>query len=547
MRSLWIKLRRYPALLLLVTVYLASTAVVATNILRGRSGAPGQGRKTILRFAHWQLEPGIRSAIDDLIADYTALHPDVEVRQILIPEQGYFQWVNTQLIGRTAPDMIEVGSGGAVGWSLWPKFYARYFLPLDRYVDEPNPYNAGTPLEGVPWRQAFFDEMEGGYSEELQSFFRVPIATSTVRLFYNRDLVRKVWDGPFPETFEDLTELCDRLKAWGEEQGVIMEPIAGSWYNFRQFFNTYRTALTADYLDRLDRDFNGTVSRIESAAPLYSGAVRMDEPALQGNFALIQELAEYFAPGFTALGRDEAVFLFLQGQSAMITTGTWDFEVMRVQAEFDLAVAEIPLPSPSHPRYGALVAGPTTEAGLRGGFPMGVIKDSPNVETTLDFLRFATSLEANEKLNRTMSWLPVAEGARLAEHLQPFAPLIEGYASCITYDAPGAELAFEQTFKELLGGKIDYRAFVESLMAAYDRELPGGVASEFRNGEQTLSQQIRFAALRRAALAGAVGAEKALTADSQAQYQRIMEAYVVQLGTRHNDIRVWIDSVAAKP
>ena len=108
------------------------------------------------------------------------------------------------------------------------------------------------------------------------------------------------------------------------------------------------------------------------------------------------------------------------------------------------------------------------------------------------------------------------------------------------------EMDFEQTLKELLGGKIDYAAFVDKLMVAYDRDLPDGVDSELRNGEQTLDQQMRFAALRRAALTGAAGAAEAITGDSEAQYKRIMEAYVVQLGTRQNDIRVWIDSVARK-
>jgi len=545
-RALWNKLRRYPALLLLMVVYLLSCVVVTGNIIRGRGGAGGQTRKTVLRFAHWQLEPGIRSAIDDLIADYTALHPDVEVRQILIPEEGYFQWVNTQLIGRTAPDMIEIGCGGAVGWALWPKFYARYFLPLDRYVDEPNPYNEGTALEGVPWRQTYFDEMEGGYAEELQSYFRVPISTCTVRLFYNKDLVEEVSGGPFPETFEGLIALCDQLDAWGKERGVTMEPIAGSWYNFRKFFDAYNTALTANYLDRLDTDYNGTVSRIESGAAIYSGAVKMTEPPLAGNFALIEELTKYFPPGWTSLDRDEAVFLFMQGQSAMITTGTWDYEGMKQQAGFNLAVAHIPLPSPAHPQYGSLVAGPTTEAGLRGGFPMGITKGSPNVEAALDFLRFAASLEPNEKLNQSMSWLPVIVGAEPREDLRPFLPRIEGYSPCIIYDPPGVVLAFEQTFKNLLSGKIDYPDFVAKLMVAYDRELPGGVASELRNGVQTLDQQMRFAALRRAALTNAAGATGAITGDSELQYKRIMEAYVVQLGTRRNDIQAWIDSVARK-
>ncbi len=375
MANVWTKLKRYPALLLLGVVYAISTLVVGVNMMRAAGRALGQEQKIVLRFAHWQLEPGIQSAIGDLIADYTKLHPDVEVRQILIPEEGYFQWVNTQLIGRTAPDMIEVGSGGAVGWALWPKFYARYFLPLDRYVDEPNPYNKGTALEGVPWRQTYFDEMEGGYSEELQSYFRVPISTTTVRLFYNMDLVEEVTGTPaFPETFEGLMALCGQLEARAKARGVTMEPIAGSWYNFRKFFDAYRTALTADYLDRLDTDYNGTVSRIESGAPIYSGAVKMTEPPLAANFALIEELTKYFPPGWTSLDRDEAVFLFMQGQSAMITTGTWDYEGMKQEASFNLGVAFIPLPSPSHPQYGSFIAGPTTEAGLRGGFPMGITK-----------------------------------------------------------------------------------------------------------------------------------------------------------------------------
>jgi raffinose/stachyose/melibiose transport system substrate-binding protein len=548
--SLWKRLRQYPALLLLVVVYAVSCVVVTANIIRGRGGAAAESQKTVLRFAHWQLEPGIRGALDDLIADYTKIHPEVEVRQILIPEEGYFQWVNTQLIGRTAPDMIEIGCGGAVGWALWPKFYARYFLPLDRYVDEPNPYNKGNKLEGVPWRETYFDEMEGGYAEELQSYYKVPISTCTVRLFYNKDLVKKVsGSNAFPETFEGLTDLCDRLKAWGKENNVKMEPIAGSWYNFRKFFDAYNTALTANYLDRLDTDYNGTVSRIESGAPMYSGQVKLTERPLEGNFELIQDLTKYFPPGWTSLDRDEAVFLFVQGQSAMITTGTWDYEGLKEQAAFTLGVADIPLPSHSNPKYGSLIAGPTTEAGLKGGFPMGITKDSPNVAAALDFLRYATSVKPNEKLNQSMSWLPVILGAQPREDLRPFLPQIEGYAPCIVYDPPGAELAFEQTLKDLLGGKIDYPAFVQKMTEAYTTRLPGrdgGVANELRNSQQTLDQEMRFAALRRAALTDATGASAAITGDSETQYKRIMEAYVVQLGIRYNDIDDWMENVALK-
>lgn len=540
--SLWQNLRKYPALLLLVLVFGASCAVVAVNAYRAAGGAVGQGRKKVLRIAHWQLEQGIRDAIDRLIADYEKLHPDVEVRQILIPETGYFQWVNTQLIGRTAPDMIEVGSGGTVGWALWPKFYARYFLPLDRYVDEPNPYNRGTALEKVPWRKTYFDEMDGGYEETLQSYYRIPLSAFTERLYYNKDLVEKVWGPTFPKTYEDFLELCRKLAEYGRKNEKKLVPIAGSGYNFRQFFNAYRTAFTANYLDPLDVDMDGIVSRIESAAPIYSGRVKLTETPIRANFELVRELSEFFPQGYTSLSRDEAIFLFLQGSAAMITTGSWDYESMGVQSEFHLAVTEIPLPSKSNPRYGSYVAGPQTEAGIRGGFPVGITKMSRNAEVALDFMQYATSLKKNEEVNRAMYWLPVIKGAEPRDELKPFAPRTEGYSASIEYEGPGAEMAYAQISIEYLSGKLSYEEFVDQFMQAYRREVPAGIQDVLRNDEQTLNQEMRFAAIRRAALTGAPGATAVATGDSAAQYKRIMEAYVAQVGVRDSDIRDWTEN-----
>ncbi len=350
--SLYGRLTKYPALALLGVVYVVSALVVFSNWQNARSGA-GETDRVVLRMAHWQLEPGIRDALDWAAGEYRKLHPNVEVRQILVPEQGYFQWVNTQLIGNTAPDMIECGLGGS--WELWQKFYARYFIPLDEYVDAPNPYNEGTQHEGVPWRLTYFDEMEGGYQETLQSYFQVTLSAFTVRLYYNKKMVGEVWPpepgGPeFPVNFEQFVQLCDRLVAAHEDEEFV--PVAGTTYSFERIESSFQTGLTANYLDRLDRDFSGTVSRMESAGPIYAGTVDFLEPPIRASFELLRKVSEYSPAGATAMTRDEAVFLFLQEHAAMIPTGSWDYSALAVVAEFDLDVADVPLPARDDPTYG---------------------------------------------------------------------------------------------------------------------------------------------------------------------------------------------------
>src|SRR4249920_2525037 len=62
-----------------------------------------------IRLAHWQLEAGVRDGLTEAAAEYTKLHPNVRIIQEAIPETTYGQWMSTQLMGGTAPDIVEAG------------------------------------------------------------------------------------------------------------------------------------------------------------------------------------------------------------------------------------------------------------------------------------------------------------------------------------------------------------------------------------------------------------------------------------------------------
>ncbi len=184
--------------------------------LRARAESdPGQ---ITLRFAHWQLEGGIREAFDALARRYMALHPHVRVEQMLIPERVYPNWLITQLVGGTAPDLIEVRAG------MPEDRIARYFLPLTQAIGEPNPYNAGTSLNGVPWRDTFLDGLAAppSYIPDLLDFYAIPTAMFSVRLYYNKDLYARIaGDAPLPRTFDEFIAICERVNAYAQRHGQI--------------------------------------------------------------------------------------------------------------------------------------------------------------------------------------------------------------------------------------------------------------------------------------------------------------------------------------
>jgi raffinose/stachyose/melibiose transport system substrate-binding protein len=174
-------LKKNSALFVVGATFLWSAGAIMTS---RHSEAPVEG-DIVLRIGHWQLEAGVREAINVMAAKYHELHPNVTIIQDAVPESTYGQWMTTQLMGDTAPDMLEVGNG--LPYNVLLGYYSRYFLPMTTVVNQPNPYNQGTEFESVPWRNTCKDAMRAVYIEELQEYMTIPMSQFGIRIFYNKD------------------------------------------------------------------------------------------------------------------------------------------------------------------------------------------------------------------------------------------------------------------------------------------------------------------------------------------------------------------------
>ncbi|MEM6333792.1 MAG: hypothetical protein AAF823_10690 [Planctomycetota bacterium] len=505
--------------------------IVVSN--QAGEGFGGDGA-TIIRVAHWQLEPGYREAMDDVMATYNALPHvaarNIRVEQSPITEKFYAQWLNTHLVAGTAPDINERGMSRMTSGT----FVAKFFEPLGAFVNQPNPYNAAEYLPEdidptlaqflatAPWRETFLDGMEGGYDAALQDYFAVPTSFwGSAKLYINVQMMRRVKDvaiealqqdplpqqlqaaidegfvvrGPEldawlagddgPQTFGQLVLLCESVYLYGEKIGEPkLVPIAGSSYSLWMVASQYEVPFSAPLGPILDVNGDGSITRTEIGTAYVSGAWSFDDERVRAMHELMHKVCRYYPMGFIALERDQANNRFVLNRAMMISSGAWDanslFEGARQHDDpedrFDVMITPFPLPAPGE-KWGHLIAGRMSEASSNAGAPYQVYQRSAHKDDAIDFLRYLTSLEVNQRFNRIANWLPVAIGAEPSAKMLPFAVSPEGIHPNMRIrprDLKGAiAVRYSGMISQYLSGDISYETMAREVQAAVDRPVTG--------------------------------------------------------------------------
>ncbi len=422
--------------------------------------------RIVIRITHWQLELGFRGGLETVIDAYEQLHPGVDIVQLPVSERVYGPTLNTHLLAGTAPDIAEIGMSQLASQD---ETMARFYIPLGDEIDAPNPYNRGTDLENVAWRNTFIDGMRGGFREKLQDFFVAPTSIHSVRMFYNSDLLERATGSPdAPASFGKLMETCDRLRNLGAREGRTIVPIAGSSYSFGIFQSMYLVPFTSSYESKLDLDLDGGIGGRETYIGLLNGAWSMDDPSLRCYFDQQRQLAAQFSPGFLAMGREQAAFLFVQGRAGFIVTGSWDAtSLIRQARRFKIGICDLPMPAPDEPG-GQYVSGRINEAATSAGGGFGVYKLSRHRERAVDFLKFLTSVKYNGMLNTVAGWPPATIGAVIEPHLRAFMPSPVGFSARLNMRY-GAHITarVDGELKAFVLGEIEYDELARNVHTAF--------------------------------------------------------------------------------
>ena len=313
-----------PFLILGLFLLLASYVVSIFHIIkiqRTRPDATADDR-VVIRLVHFLSEENVMEAFNKLARDYEAIHSNVSIVIQSVPKRAYQQWLNTQQIGGTTPDLFQLEMRG--NWTMASRFQE----VLTSRVGEINPYNAGAELEGVPWRDTYIDGMEGGYFYSLLEFYGIPMTVETVRIFYNKDLFRKATgsDAP-PRNFQHWMEICAAIKKYAHDRGEKIFPIAATREDVKQngFHNFYLQSFTGGMLIPYEVNAGGGPTSQGLLWGLKTGTLDLKSERIRTVYNLQRELAQNFQPGFVSDMADQARFLFVRQRAAMVLGKTYDF------------------------------------------------------------------------------------------------------------------------------------------------------------------------------------------------------------------------------
>ena len=464
---------------LLIAAYAVATYVVFT-----RSAGARARRPITIRFAHWQLERGPPDGIAAVIKRYEELHPQVRVEPMQIPGLTiYGQWMRANLVGGTAPDLMEWGS-----WFDGTRdIPARYFAPLTSALARPNPYNRGTSQEKIAWVDTFHDKLLGPRRESPDpgQIYGVNITETSFRLFCNVALLRQITGAQaFPKTYDGMRRIFAQIRAYAKRTGRQISPLAGSRDNARTVAEVMFSAPLLGVNQSFDDGGNLYLYNPVVLAAYLQGRWRYSQPEVKAGLELVREVTQAMKPGFLQLRRDDAMVEFLQGQAVFLFFGTYDATTIRELAPFEVVPIRLPPVTPDDPIVGRYVIGLGGEGIGETSLCMFLNAASPHPQEALDFLQFLTSVPGNQLFTDHSLWLPAINDVKLPDPIKNFREYPQGYAfGQAPYDVIGTEvsLVWDRLFYKLCGDQ----GSVDAYAAALDEEMPRAIRrdlqSEMRN------------------------------------------------------------------
>ncbi len=319
----------------------------------------------------------------DIAKAYEELHPGVNIEFVKVPS-GDIEleaWWRTGIASGKAPD---------IGWVpqrlLTPGVVEEYLVPIDRYLEEPNPY-----VEGNKRWVDIIPEEALLYQRQLGVIYYFPIDVIDVGIFYNKNIFEEVGVDA-PQTWAEYMDIQKKIKA----AGYIPNVMPGNYIDVISWY----VAILEDIFYRpklplMDLDNNGDVwDRKEFVRAIKKGIYSATGSEFSETWRLMKELSQYWQKGY--ISGTGAAALFETGKAPIRFMGSWYVGMLNrdPRIQFDWDVFWIDRVTEESSFLGSDDLHTRSIVGGKARWGMNVSKtcvQRGNLDLAIDFMRFYTA------------------------------------------------------------------------------------------------------------------------------------------------------------
>ncbi len=397
----------------------------------GEAGAPAEINMFIS-------SPEYADAINELIDAYKEVAPDVTINYETT-QNDYPTLLKAKLNSGEVPDIFSSTSGKEIDTYL----EYSYDLSNEPLMETIDPAVAA----------AMSSTEQGG-----KGCYGIAIKGNYFGILYNKEIFDEVGIKEFPKTMSGLKEVCEKLEAAGHRPFTTG---FAEWWVFKHCYQSFVNA-AAD---------GAGISTAELVQKFEKGEAKVsDYPELYDNFFEFLDLAVKYGddkPLETDLAAEEAAFA--TGEVAItLGQGAW-IEADCLAINPDLKIGFVGYPTTEDPAESKVISG--SDQALH------VSKDSPNLQTTLDFVNWwYTSDYGKAWFNEVAGVVPpiISDAESEFEVIKQGSALAEkdgAGALAICYSTDSWHQVCGQILQSYLAGEIDKDAAcaqIEEQWAAID-------------------------------------------------------------------------------
>lgn len=410
----------------------------------------------------------------ELAREWVASHPNTRIEYQTLANTGTSEgeWLKTQLLGGVAPEIIHQNAEIA-----WPDVGKDWYVPLDEYLERPNPYVPGNKR----WLDLFANQaLMGAKRAPDGKLYCLSVDVVETGVFYNKTLLTQLGIDGMPDTWEGMLDVLGRV---GETRITPMTSggnLASDWGQDIIFEMLYHDILPTLDLIPSRPDAEGYLGHYldpsEAGFLFTKGFFSPRDPRWREMNRLLRQWRDHWA---RELKNSDPTRLFLTGRLAFYWDGSWFIRRMVTDpyVNFDWGIAYIPTITQATSPYGR-----GTPATVIGGAAMQYhITNSAvsrgTIEECVDFLMFVSAPQNIQRLaSEALLFIPNINGAEMDERLAPFNRIFQRRYCAIKW-LESLDGRHKKTWRRMLDYFLNDGIGLEEFLVRLERTFSGWVDS----------------------------------------------------------------------